>query len=340
MFSAVSLPLQTLVGFNGITTAVCVGFAILMSALALARGRSPGGAPRPRLPPWAYGVALLIALIPLAALLPKHADGGIIIGSTAFDHSKIAVVDEMTRLGLPVGNPFFGAQGARSSLAYYYLWHFSAAQLSILLHISGWEADAAMVGFTAYASLLLMMSLASRLGVQDAPASQVRGRVRVAVALVAVLSLAGSLRQAMALLFGWDAVHFLLSTYTGLAGWMVQASWVPQHMQSACCVVVAILCLIDLAKTPRPGAALILAALVAAGFGSSAWVGGVTFALCALAAGAVGLVVAKGDQRLRFAVAVLGAAVLAVVLSLPMLLAEFGTLGSRQGGSPIALAPL
>jgi hypothetical protein len=338
VFTAVSLPIQTLAGFNPLSTAICVGLALAMGGVALARSR-PLARPAPALPSWAFCLALLVALIPLAALLPKPVPGGIIIGSTAFDHSKIAMVDEMTRLGLPVGNPFFGAQGARSSLAYYYLWHFSAAQVSSVLHISGWEADAAMVGFTAYASLLLMMSLAAGLSARGASSMSVRRRIAVAVALVALLSLVGSLRQLMVRLIGWDGVHYWLSTYTGLAGWIEQASWVPQHMQSACCVVLAVLLLIDLAKAPRPGAVLIVAALAAAGFGSSAWVGGVTFALCALAAGIVGLLAAKGRQKLGFIAATAAAAVLAIGLSLPMLHAEFGTLGSRKGGSPIGLHP-
>jgi hypothetical protein len=340
LFSAVSLPAQTVVGFNGASTALCAGLAIAAGAFGLLRRRPAPAEAGARLPPWAYGVAAAVALIPLAALLPKLADGGVIIGTTAFDHSKIAIVDEITRLGLPAGNPFFGAQGARSSLAYYYLWHFSAAQVSAVLHISGWEADAAMVGFTAYASLLLMMSLAAGLCASEAPPGRIRRRIGVAVGLVALLSLTGSLRQLMVLLIGWDGVHALLSTYTGLAGWMVQASWVPQHMQSACCVVLAVLMLIDLASRPRPGAVLIVAALAASGFGGSAWVGGVTFALCAAGAGLVGLLTAKDPRtRLGFVVAALCAAVLAIALSLPMLLAEFGTLGSRRGGSPIALHP-
>ena len=251
VFSAVSLPLQSVIGFGASSTTILLGLALAASVVVLLRSDIAKAASRPGLPSWALAVALIVALIPLAALLPKHADGGIIIGTTAFDHSKIAVVDEITRLGLPVGNPFFGAQGARSALAYYYLWHFSAAQLSSLLHISGWEADAAMVGFTAYASLLLMMSLAAKLSMRDGQSDRFRRRIGAAVIMVALLSLTGSLRQLMVLLIGWDGVHALLSTYTGLAGWMVQASWVPQHMQSACCVVIAVMILIDLARRPR-----------------------------------------------------------------------------------------
>lgn len=339
VFSAVSLPLQTLTGFNATSTTIWMGLVLLISLVALARGRRGQNAARSKLPSWAFGLALLVALIPLAALLPKAADGGVIIGTTAFDHSKIAVVNEITRLGLPVGNPFFGAHGDRSVLSYYYLWHFSAAQVSSLLHVSGWEADAAMVGFTAYASLLLMMSLAARLAERGASDGRRNSRANVAIALVALLSLTGSLRQSMAQWIGWDAVHALLSTYPGLAGWMVQASWVPQHMQSACCVVLAVLLIIDLGQRPRPGAISVIAALAAAGFGSSVWVGGVTFGFCALGAGIVGLRAADRRQKLWFTAAALAAAALAMGLSWPVLQAEFGALGSRHGAPPIALHP-
>ena len=173
----------------------------------------PGRTPvEPQLPVWAFALAAAIALIPLATLLPKHAAGGIILGTASSDHSKIAIVDEMTRLGLPVGNPFFGAFGARSSLSYYYLWHFGAAQLSILTRISGWEADAAMTGVTAYASILLMMGLACRFSGPSEPgrpapgAKGVASRPAAAIVWVGLLSLTGTLGPALVGLFGGPAM--------------------------------------------------------------------------------------------------------------------------------------
>ena len=81
-----------------------------------------------------------------------------------FDHSKVAIIDEMTRLGLPPGNPFFGEAGHDLPLAYYYLWHFSAAELALLPGVSGWEADIALSAFTAFSSVALMMGFAAWIG--------------------------------------------------------------------------------------------------------------------------------------------------------------------------------
>ena len=181
VFSALSFPLQDLFRLHPRIDPPCWRSRPWPPASASwCDGRTDSIADAPRLPPWVFALAAAVALIPLVGLLPRPADGGIIVGSTAFDHSKIAMVDEMTRLGLPAGNPFFGAGGARGVLSYYYLWHFGAAQLSILAGVTGWEADAAMTGVTAYASLVLMMGLAARLSVP----AEGRGGARPAAAAV------------------------------------------------------------------------------------------------------------------------------------------------------------
>ena len=353
VWSAVSFPLQDAFGFTRLSTALVALAALAIALIALFRLRREAGGGG-RLPIWAFVLAAAIALSPLFSLLPKPIADGVLLGPTAFDHSKIAMIDEMTRQGLPAGNPFFGALGSRSALTYYYLWHFGAAQLSILSGASGWEADAAMTGFTAYASMLLMMGLASRLCLWDGPGqgggmaargrgreAAPRGRVRPAIAVfwVALLGLTGSLRPLLSRLLGPEGTSRLLSPYPGLAGWMVQASWTPQHMASACCVVLAVLLLADLAGTRRPGAGLVIGALAAAGFGSSAWVGGVSFAACATGVGALGLVRLRGAARTRFVVGAAASAVVAVGLAIPFALIELGTLKDRGGGAPIAYHP-
>ncbi len=349
VFSAISLPLQSLFGFSQVSTAALLAVALAGSLLLLRHGKlQHAGADEigPRLPVWAFALAAAIALIPLMALTPKHADGGIIIGTASSDHSKIAIVDELTRLGMPIGNPFFGLSGARSSLSYYYLWHFGAAQLSILTRISGWEADAAMTGVTAYASILLMMGLACGLSGPAEPGGPTMGgkggvaRPAVAIAWVGLLSLTGTLGPVLVRLFGGPAVGSLITqAYAGLAGWATQASWVPQHLASACCVLLAVLLLVDLAERRRMGVVLTVGALAAAGFGSSAWVGGITFALAATGVGVVLMIFTPGRRRLTFAVQAVLAASIALLLAWPLLQAEFSTLGGRHGGAPIAYHP-
>jgi len=36
---------------------------------------------------------------------------GVILAGPIFDHSKVAMIAEMARLGVPAGNPFFGEAG-------------------------------------------------------------------------------------------------------------------------------------------------------------------------------------------------------------------------------------
>jgi hypothetical protein len=340
--TALGLPLQSLCGFTRLTTGLLVAAAFAVGAWVSARGRREGDLAQ-RLPAWAFVLAALIAVIPMAALLPKAMDGGVIIGSTAFDHSKIAMVDEITRLGLPAGNPFFGPGAGRGTLSYYYLWHFGAAQLSILSGVSGWEADAAMTGFTAYASVLLMMGLALRLAQapgREGSSDRKRARGAAAVVWVTLLSLTGSLRPLLSLMIGSAGLDRLLSSYRGLAGWMVQASWVPQHMMSACCVVLAVSILVDLSHEQRIGPALLLGAVAAAAFGSSAWVGGVTFVIGAAGVGGVLLAFSvKRPHRLAFLLLAAAAAIVAIVLAAPILQAELGTLAVKRGTGPIGLHP-
>jgi hypothetical protein len=45
---------------------------------------------------------------------------------------------------------------AKPHLAYYYLWHFSAAEVALVTSMSGWEADIGLTWFTAFAVLRLV----------------------------------------------------------------------------------------------------------------------------------------------------------------------------------------
>ena len=82
-------------------------------------------------------------------------------------------------------------------------------------------------------------------------------------------------------------------------------------------------------------AAFVLVAV--AGFESSTWVGGVTFAVAAIWIGGVLLADAEPQQRLpllgRFAIAAIGA----VVLACPILYDQLTATGARGGGWPVAL---
>ena len=328
--SAAALPIFRVVGFSQPSVLITAALSVIASALVLRARPSPDEAGSgATVPAWAYAAAALLATLPAIALLPKHVADGVILAGPIFDHSKVAIIDEMARLGVPPGNPFLGEGGEGAArLVYYYLWHFGAAELVLALGVSGWEADVAMTWFTAFASLALMMGLA------------VRFRARRSAALwVIPFAVAGSLRPLLSLLWGADSLERVLLPATGFAGWLFQAAWVPQHVMSASCVVVAAFLMSRLAHRRSIFAAVVLGLVAAAGFESSTWVGGVTFAPAALAVGAVLVVLAAPPERLPFLGYLVVAAILAACLAAPFLHDQLAVTAMRGAGAPVVIEP-
>src|SRR5262249_13237980 len=135
--------------------------------------------------------------------------------------------------------------------------------------------------FTAFASLCLMMATAVWLGKHAG-----------AAILVVVLAASASMRDAVSFLFGNHTLEPFLNEPTGFAGWLFQSALGPQHMMSASFSVAAMLLVAFFAQGPKNadtplhklGYLVMLALVVAAGSESSAFVGGVTFAIAAVAA--------------------------------------------------------
>lgn len=326
--SAVMLPIFFLVGFSTSTIGAVAALTLIASIAVLLRKPPIGsegaisdlaiGVPVP-----AVVAAALLALAPALAVLPKSASDGVILAEPIFDHAKVALIDAMTRLGLPPMNPVFGEP---SRLAYYYLWHFGAAELALPLGATGWEADAAMTWFAAFASLMLMMGLATWFS----------GRTSAAF-LVLPLCLAASLRPCLLWAFGPGLYKYILPP-TGFGGWLFQAAWVPQHLMSAACVVLAIFLIAQLAFRPTLVLLATLVLVVAAGFESSTWIGGVTFAGAAPIIGGIVLMGAK--PRLPFLLSSATAAALVLALVFPLAHDQYAATASRGGGPTVALEPI
>jgi hypothetical protein len=321
-FSAATLPILTLIGFSLAAVVGLVALGCIIAGGSLIVGRAPAAvAPDPGIPLPSFAAAAVLALVPASAILPKISAGAVYLADPIFDHSKIAIVDAMTRQGLPPVNPVFGAAGR---LAYYYLWHFSAAESALVLHLTGWEADIALTWFTAFASLSLMMGAAVWLSKRSGSAF-----------LVVALAAAASLRATLSLVFGSRDLEPFLQQSNGFAGWLFQAAWVPQHLMSASCAVAAMLLLVDYTRRQSALRLLSLVLVVVAGFESSSYVGGVTFAIAALAATPVLFATTAPAQRVRFAAGLAAAAVLALYLAAPFIHDQLATVAARGGGSPI-----
>lgn len=322
--SAATLPLLALIGFAPLAVGVVAALCAIASVVSLGQPANAGGTPEPRIPLSAYVAAAALALLPTVALLPKFSAQGVHLADPIFDHSKIAMIDAMARQGLPPVNPVFAAD----RLPYYYLWHYSAAELALPLHVSGWEADIGLTWFTAFASLCLLMGVAVWLGKRSS-----------AAIWVVALAAAASLREVLGAIFGAYSLEPLLAPPTGFAGWLFQAAWVPQHLMSASCVVAAMLLIAFYAERRRLAVLAVLVLVVTAGFESSTYVGGVVFALAALAATPVLLAGMEPARRIPFLIGLAVAAVLVIGLAMPFLRDQFATVASHGGGSPVVVRP-
>ncbi len=328
--SALALPLFRLIGLTALNVRIVGLLALAFAITAFLRNvNSPKStAGRQTLSPWVVIPAALLALAALVAILPKNAVDGVVLGAPIFDHAKIAIVDEMVRAGLPPANPYFSQVATADRLAYYYLWHFSAAQLALAFGMSGWEADAALTGFSAFASLLLMAGLAAWFS----------GR-SYAAAWVLLLTATGSLRPVLSG-FAYDQpLSPVLSAKPGLSNWLYQVTWAPQHVTGASCAILAFALIIRLARRPQALLVAVLGLVVAAGVGSSIWVGGITFAVAAPAVGLVAFTRCDPQMRTAFMLRCAAAAVFALALATPLLLDQFAATAARDGGYPIALRP-
>src|SRR5271169_1991388 len=325
--SALALPLYRLIGFTPLTivlvSVLFLAFALLALSVRASADDDETGA---RVPAWAYGLAALLAIVPASALFPKFYGDAVALAGPIFDHSKVAIIDEMTRLGLPPGNPFFGG-AQHKSLAYYYLWHFSAAELGLIPGITGWEADIALSAVTAFSSVALMMGFAVWIG----------GRAAASVWVV-LLAFAASLHPVLEAVFGAENFYTIFSPPTGFAGWLFQTSWAPQHIASTSCVILASLLLL-LARRPTLLRVFALALVVVAGYESSTWVGGILFAVASPAMAIVLLMHMPAQARLRFVGACTIAALIAMVFAYPFLHDQFLNAAGRDVGNPIIFSP-
>jgi hypothetical protein len=327
--SAVMLPVYRWIGFSPIAVVGSGAAWIFVAGVSLSlRAPARESGTIPTIPPWAFAAAAILALIPAAAILPKFSGDAVQLAEPIFDHAKIAIIDAITRLGLPPVNPAFGEFGAPGRLAYYYLWHFSAAEMALVLSLKGWEADIGLTWFTAFASLSLMMALAVWLSKKAA-----------AAIWVVVLAAAGSLWVTLSWIFHSADLVPALWPPIGMAGWLFQAAWVPQHLMAASCVVTAMLLIAQYTQGQSPWLVLTLALVIVAGFESSTFVGGITFAVAGVVAAPLLFAATKPRQRLRFVGGLALAALLVICLIAPFVLDQLATVRARGGGSPLVIAP-
>jgi hypothetical protein len=324
--SAVALPLFTLAGFTAPIVIAAAAVFSIAAIVSLTIAPENEAATSPTIPLWVIAAAAVLALAPAVAILPKISGDSVYLADPIFDHAKIAIIDAMARQGLPPVDPVFGATVGRGQFFYYYLWHFSAAELALALHITGWEADAGLTWFTAFASLSLTMGVAVSLSKKSS-----------AAIFVVLFAAAASLRGTLAWLFGSKGLEPFMAEPTGFAGWLFQAAWAPQHLMAASCAVASMLLIARYAQRRSPLLGLTIALVVVAGFESSAFIGGITLALAALVAAPILILGIEPAGRARFVAGMAAAAMLAALVAAPFLINQLYAVTARGDADPIVV---
>lgn len=330
--NVVALVLSLLVGFSVLTTLASLLLLIILAFILAPKSTNasfrPTDSAAVQLPAWIYLLAAILALVPAAAVMPKIVADGVILAGPIFDHSKVALINEMMRSGVPPANPIFAEDGGAGRVSYYYLWHFGAAQIGRLSGASGWEADIASSWFTGFASLTLMCGLALHFC-----------RRTLGPLLALIFSATASVRPVLVAAVGEEPLHQFLKHGSGFAGWLFQMSWSPHHVAAACCVVIAVLLMVQLAQRPTAFVMLTFMLISTAGFESSLWIGGITFALSAAAVGLSLLVAIPAERRSRFIIACMIGMVGTVLLASPLITEQIHAASLRGGGLPITIHP-
>lgn len=98
-------------------------------------------------------VLILFSMLLADDIAPRKIDGGFYFSPSVYDHVKCAILNSISRHGLPPVNPWLADGGKPLALVYYFGWHAWAAQLPILTNCNAFFAECAMTGFTFAAAL-------------------------------------------------------------------------------------------------------------------------------------------------------------------------------------------
>jgi hypothetical protein len=156
---------------------------------------------------------------------------------------------------------------------------------------------------------------------------------------VVALAAAGSLWATLYWIFQAEGFAPLLAPPIGMGSWLFQATWAPQHLMAASCVVTAMLLITRYASQQDPALVVVIALLVVAGFESSAFVGAIAFAIACLIAAPILLGEVNPQGRRRFVGGLAISALLVVCLIGPFVRDQLAAIAARGGGTPIAIAP-
>lgn len=334
-----------LVGFSRLeTVGICLLFTLGLAWLNRRYGPESDRSPAMRLDRWLIAILAILALsIGLAYLQPETAAGSYPVQMGDWvKHYGVAWAVRHT--GIPPTNLFFGGMAPAEKIHYYYLFHLAVASLDI---IRGGPSNI----HTSFVAMALVASL-SFAGMFYRLARRLLGDIWSARAALLFVSLIGGLDivpmlyQSGGLALPHDHIdNWIPTQYLRISTFMVHHLWVPQHLTALLAVTVGMY-LYSTQSYGDSSAAVgddraagwrwlpVLALLIAALPGYSAWIGLVVFAaLLLFGLHQVGRLWLDGDRS--DAIRRLGGygllALGGLILALPVILALRGNRSAQAG---------
>jgi hypothetical protein len=229
---------------------------------------------------------------------------------------RVAFTDSVLRTGVPPANPLY-FPGHSQPMRYYYFWYVVCAMVARIGHVTARQAfiaSSAWAGFGMAAVLALYVR--HFLGAVEG----VRRQTWIAIALLAVTG--ADLLPAIGNIFLQTTLNGDMEWWSNdqISSWADSLLWVPHHVGSLLCCLVAFLLLwmgrSAAGKGHRVGMIAVAAAAVASSFGLSIYVG-FGFALLMLAW--VARLIVIRPRSLTLALQVMAAGILGVLLLTPFL---------------------
>lgn len=261
---------------------------------------------------------LLMSLVVSLSIYMKMEDGKYIFSSPIFDHIKIAIIDSIKRDGLPIKNPFMLSSPTSDVINYYYLWYLSAANIATIFRVSGWSSDIAMTFVTATSSLMVVAAL-----IKETTSG---GWKPFTIGMLGVIG-SGVLVYVDRMTMG--GVWKNMSHEHSMESWIIQASWVPQHMASAAFVCVSCFFLPSIKDNFDWKKWTAFTSLIVAGFGCSTWVGGITFAIICIPMVMIDVYKNRDNLDTFFFKWVL-LCISSVIISTPLIVNQIGVAGDSK----------
>lgn len=211
----------------------------------------------------------VIAVFPsvIAVSMKLHGDE-IFLSIPLFDHAKLSIISSILSDGFPIVNPFGLSGSGSDNLHYYFAWYFTAAIIAFIFDISSYSAGIINLWLTGIFCINVILIVYADI----AKLEQIESKTCLPIALA--LPLLVNIGPLIEPTFFSHEHGLELLTY--------QIPWVPQHVLSAVLVCCSLFLLKNLEKcNPRNCFIefVIVSALIAWGFGSSAYLGGIYFAI-------------------------------------------------------------